>query len=373
MNSIRLFRKFDFSKTIGPIGSSLTINPKSYHDPTIYEREKNKIFGNKWIPVGYTNQFEHNNIIPSSIHDTPIILTKHKSTVNGFYNVCRHRGCRLVDSQKKGTVMTCPYHSWTYSLDGDLRGTPLFNPPTEVFNKKHYSLFPVQTEIYKNMIFANLSKKTLPSVKEYYGDAFKILDDYPLEKCEIVKEKEYEIDANWKLLIDNFIEYYHLKSVHPKLVKNSGMNEHECTQGDGKYIGFKTDPLTSSGSPLDIEKASHFSALSSKNLKAAHFQMLYPTMFYFLFPNHLFSIIVEPKTPTTSIEKAVLMVQKGSDPKWVNDLWNFYDEVNKEDIKICEEVQKGLVCKPYKGGRMVPEFEKTIHKFHNMIISDLLY
>ena len=75
------------------------------------------------------------------------------------------------------------------------------------------------------------------------GNAFKLLNEYPLKKCKIVKSKEYRVKANWKLLIDNFIEYYHLPAVHPELVKGSGMDEHICTQESGDYISFKTDPI----------------------------------------------------------------------------------------------------------------------------------
>ena len=86
------------------------------------------------------------------------------------------------------------------------------------------------------------------------------------------------------------------------------MDEHICTQEEGMYIGFKTDPLTSSGLAIDVERKPAFKNLSEKNKKAAHFQALFPNTFYFLFPNHLFSIIVDPISPTQSIERAFLIV-----------------------------------------------------------------
>lgn len=100
------------------------------------------------------------------------------------------------------------------------------------------------------MIFASINND-VPNLSEYYGDVFNITKEYPLENCEIVKRKQYNIDANWKLMIDNFIEYYHLPNIHPKLVKISGMEEHQYNQGKGMNISFKTDPLTSVGLPVD--------------------------------------------------------------------------------------------------------------------------
>jgi len=360
-----------YFKTLQATEKALTISPKAYYNEDFFRDEKNEIFKKSWMPIGYVNQFENNNIISSKIHDIPIIITKNSSNkIQTFHNVCRHRGCKLVDKDKKASVIACPYHKWTYTLDGDLRGTPLYKPEKSVFHKKDYPLFPIKTEIRNNIIFGNLDKSS-QELDSSFKNAFKILDDYPLKNCKIVRTKEYKVNANWKLLIDNFIEYYHLPAVHPKLVKNSGMSEHVCTQEDGMYIGFKTDPLTSSGLPIDVEKAPAFKNLPIKNAQTAHFQALFPNMFYFLFPNHLFSIIVDPVSPTQSIEKAVLMVEDTDDEEWINDLWSFYDEVNIEDLSICENVQEGLKCDIYKGGRMVPKYEDTIHRFHKMIIKKM--
>ena len=182
-------------------------------------------------------------------------------------------------------------------------------------------------------------------------------------------------------MVDNFIEYYHLPAVHPELVKGSGMDEHQCTQKKGKYIGFKTDPLTEAGLPIDVSKKPVFSTLNgyskvskeTSNANAAHFHALFPNMFYFLFPNHIFSIIVTPVSPMESIEKAVLMIEDNTTPPvgWVNELFEFYDKVNKEDIEICEMVQQGLKCDQYLGGKLVPKYESTIHRYHKLLINEM--
>ena len=361
-----------YEKTTKPIEHALTIRPDSYKNKAFFDLEKKRIFQSKPIPIGYTNELDDNNIISTNLHDIPIILTKDNTNkISAYYNVCRHRGCKLVQENSSSKVMACPYHKWTYSLSGNLIGTPRYKPDKDVFNKKDYSLFPINIDIVNNIIFAKLDNCMGIDSEKYYGDAFDILNDYPLNKCKIVKTKTYEIDANWKLLIDNFIEYYHLPAVHPGLVTNSGMEEHVCTQGEGKYIGFKTDPLTSSGKAIDVERSVPFAELHEKYRKAAHFQMLYPNMFYFLFPNHMFSVIVTPVSPTKSIEKATLFVNDTSDQAWIDELWGFYDEVNTEDLEICERVQEGLKCDVYNGGRMVPKYESTIHRFHKMVIDDM--
>ena len=99
--------------------------------------------------------------------------------------------------------------------------------------------------------------------------------------------------------------------------------------------------------------------------------MLFPNMFIFLFPNYVFSVIIEPIGPKKSIEHSILLIEDEENKNIVNNLWNFYDKVNQEDINICQKVQQGLNCEIYEGGRMVPEYEATIHRFHKMIIDKI--
>ena len=372
-----------YKETLSSIENAMSINPKAYYNKDFYKLEKKQIFQDGWIPIGYTNELESKNIISSTIGETPIIITKNKSgNIKGFHNVCRHRGCKLVDKSKNSKVISCPYHKWSYKLDGDLIGTPLYTPSKREFDKSKFSLFPINIEINNNIIFGNLQDNNVPSPKISMKSAFKLLNKYPLENCRIVKTKEYRVKANWKLLVDNFIEYYHLPAVHPELVKASGMDEHQCTQEEGNYISFKTDPLSFSDLPIDVSKKPPFSTLSGYikennedvHANAAHFHALFPNMFYFLFPNHMFSVIVNPISPTESIEKAVLMIEDNAySPKgWVNELFDFYDKVNKEDIEICEMVQEGLKCDQYLGGKLVPKYESTIHRYHKLLINEMV-
>jgi phenylpropionate dioxygenase-like ring-hydroxylating dioxygenase large terminal subunit len=372
--------KKTYEKTLNSIENALSINPAAYKDLDYFKAEKEKIFTNGWIPIGYTNNFNNDiNIVETNIHNTPILLTKNRNEeINGFHNVCRHRGCKLVDNNQTKKVISCPYHKWTYNLDGELKGTPLFESTRDF--KKANSLYPINVEINNNIIFGNLDNTVAtppPSIS--MKSAFKLLSEYNLENCVIVKSKEYHIKANWKLLVDNFIEYYHLPAVHPELVTSSGMDQHVCTQKEGKYISFKTDPISQTDLPIDPSKMKLFSSINRNSkdkedlTNVAHFKALFPNMFFFLFPNHIFSVIVTPISPTESIEKAVLMVEKNKPIpfNWVNKLFEFYDKVNIEDIEICEEVQKGIMSERYEGGVMVPKYESTIHRYHKMLIEEM--
>ena len=166
-----------YSNTLKEINKATTILPEVYKNKDFFYEEKNKIFKQSWIPIGYTNQLnEKINIIPSNIHNIPLILTKDKiGKIKGYYNVCRHRGCKLIDTDKNARSITCPYHYWSYGLDGTLLNTPNFKPSSKDFHKSNYNLFPINIEICNNIIFGNLADNP-SSIKEDYGNFFEFLD-----------------------------------------------------------------------------------------------------------------------------------------------------------------------------------------------------
>ena len=135
-----------------------------------------------------------------------------------------------------------------------------------------------------------------------------------------------------------------------------------------------TDPLTNNDTPLDYDYLPPFPGIPKNNHQMAIFHAIYPNQFYFLFPHHIFSIILQPISPDYTIEHATLMGHSDITSKHMDkfeEIWKFYDKVNTEDLTICEQVQKGIKCDLYQGGKLVPKFEETIHRFHQMIIEDM--
>ena len=349
---------------------SQTLNPEFYRSKKFFNLEKKQLFNKNWLPIAYTNELDDNKIICKKFGKTEIIVTKTKGNeIKAFYNTCRHRASRLVRNNCNSNIIVCPYHLWKYSTDGRLLKTPRFDDPE--FEKCKNGLFEIKSDTFKNIICINFDNNC-SNIYEHYGGVYDDIKDYPLEDCKIVRTKKYKINANWKLLIDNFLEYYHLPSIHPELVKISGMNEHVDTQKEGKYIGFKTDPLTNYGSPIDTNLMKPLPGIGNDN-KIGHFHALYPNMFYFLLPNHFFSVIIEPISATKSIEHATLFVHKTQDEtgNQIEKIWEYMDNVNKEDIGICEEVQKGINCREFKTGFYVTKYEKTLKRFHNFINEDI--
>jgi phenylpropionate dioxygenase-like ring-hydroxylating dioxygenase large terminal subunit len=354
----------------------------AYFSADAHKEEMEHLFGNSFVPLGYTAELNgENNILTRHIYGRDLLICKDKKgEVRVFYNMCRHRGHRLAKTDCKQNTLICPYHAWRYRLDGSLVTMPRFKTEDGV-EKGDFSLKEVPSVVLGESLImvhfgdeATVKKEKRTLLHDYHG----FQDDtsnYPLKDLKVVATSTYTVQSNWKNLIDNFVEYYHLPTVHPGLVQVSTMGGHVCNQKPGKYIGFQTNPLTSAGMIIDPEEKILGGLLpgveENGRDRCAQFHAVWPNQFWFLFPNHVFSVIVDPISATESRETAVLMVHKDVDEvrykKELEELNAYYDEVNGEDIGACEEVQKGLAMTPQDVSTLyVMPYEKTIRRFHQL-------
>ncbi|KAF0696494.1 Aste57867_12750 [Aphanomyces stellatus] len=388
-----------YAKLRRPVLEATTMNPEAYRSRGFYESEQKLLFAKAWQVVGYTEKLRQpGDTIVATAAGQPILVTRGKDNqIRGFYNVCRHRGAQLVANHGRFPVISCPYHRWGYALDGRLVATPMFKgdgvsdsvlPPEESepseavkqafstecvknFNKKDYGLLPVRIETSGPFVYANVSGDA-PPLQSYLGDLNQSLHEYPFDELVSYKQATLTVNCNWKLLAENFMEYYHLPAVHPELCNVSGVDDHHRAQGTGSYIGFVTSPLTNGGTPLDLDVLPPMPGLTGANKVTAWFHHYFPNAFYFLLPHGLFAVILDPTGPTTTVEHAELFVHPNvfEDPdhkEKLDKMWAFYDQTNQEDFNICERVQVGVKAQAYQGGRMTFRFEETIHRFQNLV------
>lgn len=195
--------------------------------------------------------------LPREVAGQSVVVVQNKQgQLHAFYNVCRHRGAKLVEEGcthlKK--MFRCPYHSWAYDFDGACLGTPLFTnsdipedqqgifdmSDIRAFDKADYGLYPVKLEVWGFLVFVNLDPNAAP-LSEQLGDLPSRCAEYRLQEWEVVREKTYDIQANYKVVAENFMEYYHLPWVHPELAKVSKMEDHYRWQGAGMYSRYLWD------------------------------------------------------------------------------------------------------------------------------------
>jgi choline monooxygenase len=329
--------------------------------------------------------------VVASVGDQPIFVVRDRQgSLRAFYNVCRHRGSQLVAGDGKHELIRCPYHAWGYSLEGKLLGTPYFKgldvPEAErrfydtsevkEFRKEDYGLLPVPVDSWGCFVFVNLDPQARP-LAEWLGDLPQRYGCYPLSALRLIKRQRFDIKANWKLVAENFMEYYHLPWVHPELTTVSGVNEHHRQQGPGMYTGMDTSPLTPNPDSALWAELPTMPGLDEVQTRSAYWIYLFPNLALFLLPNYLFTLLTRPDGVGSTVESADLLVHPDAlmaerAEEKLNAIFAYWDMVNRQDITAVERVQSGVQARGYPGGRMCFRFEEPIHRFQNMVIDRMV-
>ena len=386
MNEERFIREETYAGTRAPVDFARTLNPDAYRSAEFFRAEQEQVFARNWVAAGPLDQVRNTgDIMLADIAGRSVIVTRDEDgELRGFLNVCRHRGTRLcAENTSVRRHIRCPYHGWGYNLRGECVGTPLFEgrAPDEktmrmfdtshlrAFDRADHSLFPVRVDSWGPLAFACLDE-TAPALSEQVGDLPERLAAHGMDSWTAAAEKQYDIAANWKLLVENAIEYYHLPWVHPRLAKTSRVADHHRWQGRGMYCGICTSPVTATEDSdwLNLPPAA---GLTGADLDSGYFFGLFPNLIVFVMPSHAFVIRAHPRASGRSLETAWLFAPPESlaaaKAGTAEATLSFWDEVNREDIGIVEKVQAGLETPEYSGGRMCYKFEEPVHRFQNMI------
>jgi choline monooxygenase len=390
-------REETYRATRLPVDLASTLIPDAYVSDEFHALERDRIFTRSWVPVCVTDEIaEPGAYVTCEVGGVSLIVCRNRDgALRAHHNVCRHRGARLC-VEERGRVkrfFQCPYHAWAYDLDGRLLGTPLFTPEAgipedqrglfdmsrvQAFDKDDYGLVPVRVEAWGCLVFVCLDPEAPPLLDEL-GDLPARLAGYRLGEQRLLRRVEYEIAANWKLVAENFMEYYHLPWVHPGLVKVSPMDAHHRWQGAGMYVGFCTSPIAANTDDGGWRGLPALSSLDEDDAVSARFAWAFPSVAVNALPNHTFLMLVRPTAPGRTDETTYLLshpdsIERAGDglDEEVDALLRFWDEVNREDIGIVERVQAGLHDPAYTGGRMCYRFEESVHRFQNMVVDRVL-
>jgi choline monooxygenase len=386
-------REETYRSTRLPVELATTLIPDAYVSPEFHELELDLVFGTSWVAACTTAEVaEPGDAVATTVGGISVIVVRGADgRVRCFHNVCRHRGAQLLDEGRTHVkrFFRCPYHSWAYGLDGACLGTPLFEgsdiPAGEravfdtsgarEFDRADHGLLAVRAETWGCLVFVNLDTDA-PSLADELGDLPERLAGYRLDEWQVAATSVYEIEANYKLVGENFMEYYHLPWVHPELVKVSPMKSHYRWQGPGMYTGMTTTPIaqSDSGGWLGLPP---IAGLDESDRVSARFAWVFPNLAVNVLPNHVFLMLARPLGPAHTSETTHLLVHpdslgaEGADAE-IAQLAAFWDRVNREDVAIVERVQRGLSNPAYPGGRMCYRFEEPLHRYQNMIIDRML-
>jgi len=370
--------------TANRIEEAKCLHPAFYTDEAYAVAERERIFGTQWFAAAHVQELSSpGDVKLVEFGDTSIVLTcDKKNQIHAFYNTCRHRGARVcASSQKKCKQLVCPYHWWAYRLDGTLKATPPAHTPKE--RKENLGLLPLPgVEVFAGMVFLNQSPSP-PSLLDTLGDLPGKLSRYDLDDTELYKAIDYGIGGNWKLIAENFVDFYHIDAVHPALSKFSRVEDHISYQGRGQYVGFCTTPLTDCGGPGDSHMFNMFPRLAKMETSAALFFQIFPNVSVTIYPHSVYTLMCFPgaKVGETKEQLTLLMApgaRKQDDApdqyaQKCEDLFNFVARINEEDIDAIQNLQRGLSNARGAGvpGEFLPKYDWPVHRFQNMVLRGL--
>lgn len=355
-----------------PLLRSKGLEPAAYTDTDFFDAESQQVFERSWVCVGIAADVaEPGRLLVRDVGSRSVIITRaNDGVLRGFLNSCRHRGTELASADcDVANTIRCPYHRWGYSLDGTLVSTPLFDEvPRNDFDKADYPLVDVRVDTWGVLLFVCLDSDTL-DLKEWLGDLPDRMDGYNLEAWVKTDEDELTINANWKLISENFQEYYHLTWVHPELSKVSRVDDHYRYQGAGMYCGQSTTPVSADDRDdwLTMPPAT---GLDESDLVSGRFVAIFPNVLLSVLPNHVWVMRLRPESPGVTNETWTMLVPPTGASASIADresTVSFWLDVNAEDVGIVEAGQRGLTKGAVPPGPLAPRFEEPLHRFQNML------
>ena len=357
------------------IKGAKTLDGKYYSNAKIFKEELINIFYENWLCVGRANDVKkEGNYISFEIGNENIIIVRNKkSQLNGFYNVCRHRGTRTC-IDKKGSfskTIQCKYHGWTYNLDGNLVGAPNMDN-VEGFKKGDYPLHNILIKEWNGFIFICLSDNP-ENFENFYKPLKNKFNEWQLSTLKTIKQIDYTIKANWKLVMQNYNECYHCPTIHPELAKIHHFTSGENDLYEGPFLGGF---MTLNEDKKSISKSGNLCSkpipgITKKNLNRVYYYSFFPNMLISLHPDYVMYHTIIPLAPSKcKITCSWLFLEENTHHHNYDDAIEFWDKTNKQDWEISEQSQLGIQSKKYTPGPYSPR-ESLLSTFDNYYLSKL--
>ncbi len=342
----------------------------AYTDNYFFEQEAKHLFANAWTFVGFAHDLARaGDIIPLEVAGQPLFIVRStKNKIRAFHNVCSHRNLKLVDkSHNCKSLITCPYHMWSYSLNGKLRAAPFFGGnKTELpqdFKLEENGLLEVPCQLFHDWIFINLNGD-VASFESFIDPLKKQLVDFNLEDFVAVASIEFnEIKTNWKFLMENFIEPYHVQFVH-KTTTSQPLANHYVVE-DGHCLGSAVD-LTS-----EQQNKAKEGTLSVSSRYLTLFPNFVQGVYY---PDQLGVHLNQPISAGSTRQRRVIYQHKNVEhnKKDVEKIRKLWTSVHQEDHDICERLQEGRYSRASGlGGILSPHWESSVRKFQELVADSM--
>jgi phenylpropionate dioxygenase-like ring-hydroxylating dioxygenase large terminal subunit len=362
-----------------PSNRAISFPALMYTSEEVYQLERSRFFGKSWIYVGHTSQLSGaNSYFTTSIAEMPLLIVRDRAgELRAFHNVCPHRAAPVAIGEGECNRFICPYHAWTFDLEGTLRGIPNFEG-YEDFNSAEHSLKAVHLATWGEFIFVNVAEDCQPfevQLRELPG----LFDGYRLSEWKRVHFIDYYTDTNWKLYVENNAENYHEPIVHKSSYStnevswNNSYDSIQCEARHYYYLQHTPHPQDSAGyygfKPELIQ-----SGLPDRQMSGSSILSFWPNFAWIACPESIVVYTIDPQAVSkTRIrwEWFVPDTEAARSPENLERLISLYDRVQQEDMNLLPLVQKGVESPGYVAGPLSPSREVGVHRFQDLLMEHL--
>jgi len=363
---------------LAPLPHARTLPAEAYTSEAVLPRERERFFEGSWVCAGRAaDMMDPGDQIGLRVGDEGVLLVRGTDgELRGFSNVCRHRGHELIppgEATNRQTIK-CPYHAWAYELNGRLKGAPRFKdlPSSDPVRE---GLVAARAVEWHGWVFVNASG-TAPDFQDHVGNLDELLIPYMPERLVAGATHEYDVEANWKIVVENYHECYHCTSIHPELCRVTPTTSGESFDPTGLWVGGSMD-LEAHAQTMSISGQSGgapIPGLNQAQQRQVYYYGLFPNLLISPHPDYVMTHRIEPlATDRTRIECQWLFPpeatkKEGFDPSYAVEFW---DLTNRQDWGACESVQRGVSSRGYKQGPLATD-EDNVHQFLTMVAGGYL-
>jgi phenylpropionate dioxygenase-like ring-hydroxylating dioxygenase large terminal subunit len=330
-----------------------------YSDPDVLRRERERIFARSWQYVGHSGQVSENGSFFAAVAgQIPVVVTRARDgALRAFLNVCRHRGHVVADGAARRETLQCPYHAWTYGLDGRLRSAPRADREPG-FDFAELGLQAIAIETWGPFVFVNPDADAAPLAAALGEIPARLAEILDVDALEFRFRTEFELEANWKIACENFLECYHCAVAHP------GFTAAVDVSPDAYRL--RADGLTSS--QLGPLRRNGDSFLAGGEVSRSQFHFLWPNFGINVFPGrpNLSCGPILPLGPERTQRYLDYFFARDADHAWIDELIEFDDQIGREDTALVAGVQRGVRSGVLAEGRLLTESEQLVAHFQRL-------
>ena len=339
-----------------------TLSYHWYSDPSVLEAEQQRIFSRTWQYVGHVDRVAApGDFFTTHVGELPVVVTRDEDgRLHALRNVCCHRGAEvMLAPEGNRKTLQCHYHAWSYALDGRLVGAPRSGEEPG-FRKQDFALRPLRLETYGPFLFVNPDENA-QSLDEVMGELPSIVEQtgVDLDALHRRERREYRLKANWKVVVENFLECYHCQVAHPSFADAIDLNSYEIDEY--RYVSTQHGP------------PKHGEAVQELQVKEGRYSYLWPTFMLNIYPGpgNASTNLIVPIDAENTLAVYEFFFEDDAPDDFVRETTDLIHQVMIEDITLCESVQRGMRTGTFEHGRLILSYEHAIRHFQGLVRESL--